>query len=173
MTRNAVYRVVPTRFRVWLLEISWRDLAITLGPILLLSVAAAWVAIRLVRPAPPSTITITAGADGSIFRITAEKYRKILARNGVTLQILPSEGSLENLKRLNDSSLRVDIGFVQGGVAATTPVASLISLGSVFHEPLAVFYRAATPVRRLSELRGKRLAIGPEGSGTRFLALTL
>jgi TRAP-type uncharacterized transport system substrate-binding protein len=116
---------------------------------------------------------MTAGADGSLFRIAADKYRKILARNGVTLNILPSEGSSENLKRLNDPSVHVDVGFVQGGVATGVQVNRLISLGSVFYEPLAIFYRAATPVDRLSQFSGKRLAIGAEGSGTRVLALTL
>src|SRR5512147_28794 len=88
--------------------ISWRDLATTLGPILLLSVLAIWAALWFVRPAPPDTITITSGPEGSIFATTAEKYRKILARNGVTLQILRSQGSLENLKRLSDPSFEVD-----------------------------------------------------------------
>jgi len=153
--------------------ISWRDLAATLGPILLLSVLAIWAAFWFVRPAPPDTITITSGPDGSIFATTAEKYRKILARNGVTLQILRSQGSLENLKRLSDPSFEVDVGFVQSGVAEGMTIDELVSLGSIFNQPLAVFYRGAALVDRLSELRGKRLAIGREGSGARFLALTL
>jgi TRAP-type uncharacterized transport system substrate-binding protein len=162
-----------TQLRARLVAISWRDLAITLGPILLLSLAGIWFAIRFVRPAPPDSITITTGADGSTFRIAADKYRNILARNGITLKILPSQGSLENLKRLNDPSSQVDVGFVQGGVAGDVRVDGLVSLGSVFYEPLAVFYRSARPVYRLSQFGGKRLAIGAEGSGTYALASTL
>lgn len=168
----------PGRFRRILLPakfiaISWRDLAATLGPILLLSVAAIWAAFWFVRPAPPDTITLTSGPEGSIFWTTAEKYRTILARNGVKLQILPSQGSLENLKRLSDPSFQVDAGFVQGGVSEGAKIDELASLGSIFHEPLAVFYHSAAPIERLSQLRGKRVAIGREGSGTRALALTL
>lgn len=162
-----------TELRARLVAISWRDLAMTLGPILLLSIAGIWVAIRFVRPAPPSSITITSGPDGSVFRNTAEKYRSILASNGITVQILPSKGSLENLQRLNDPSFHVDIGFVQGGIATGIKVERLVSLGSLFYEPLAIFYRSADPVDRLSQFSGKRLAIGAEGSGTRALALTL
>jgi TRAP-type uncharacterized transport system substrate-binding protein len=162
-----------TRLRARLVAISWRDLATTLGPILLLSLAGIWFAIRFVRPAPPDSITIITGADGSTFSIAADKYRNILARNGITLKILPSQGSLENLKRLNDRSFQVDVGFVQGGVAGGTPVDGLVSLGSVFYEPLAVFYRKARPVYRLSQFSGRRLAIGAEGSGTHVLASTL
>ncbi len=161
------------QLRARIVAISWRDLAITLGPILLLSLAGIWFAVRFVRPAPPNSVTITAGPDGSMLRIAADKYQSILARNGITLKILPSEGSLENLKRLNDRSLQVDIGFVQGGVAADRQVEGLVSLGSVFYEPLAVFYRSQRLVYRLSQFSGKRLAIGTEGSGARALTLTL
>ncbi|HEX9023209.1 MAG TPA: TAXI family TRAP transporter solute-binding subunit [Geobacteraceae bacterium] len=154
-------------------RISVRDLVLTTGPLLLLTVAVIIAAYWLVRPAPPHIITITSGPAGSTFRATAEKYRAILARNGVKLEILSSEGALENLQRLCNPAIHVDIGFVQGGMASGMKIDRLVSLGSVFHEPLALFYRAPAPVLRLSELAGKRLAIGPDGSGTHALALVL
>ncbi|HYA19646.1 MAG TPA: TAXI family TRAP transporter solute-binding subunit [Burkholderiales bacterium] len=155
-------------------RISWRDLAASLGPVLLISAVAIWAAIHFVRPAPPDTITITSGPDGSIFRATADKYARILARNGIKLKILPSEGSLENLKRLAGPSAQTDVGFVQGGLSNMVDnTGDLVSLGSIFYEPLAIFYRSAKPIKWLSQLKGERIAIGPEGSGTRFLALTL
>ena len=154
-------------------RISWRDVAVTLVPILLLSVFAIWLAFRFVRPAPPDTIIITSGPDGSQFRNVAERYRKILARNGVKLEILPSPGGLENLKRLSDPNFRVDVGFVQGGISAGLDTDELVSLGSVFYQPVMVFYRSAEPLNRLSALKGKRVAIGSEGSGARALALNL
>ncbi len=123
--------------------------------------------------APPRTLTITSGPDGSTFQRNAVRYAKILARNGVKLNIIPSEGSQENLKRLIDPKFKVDIGFVQGGVAKGETIDKLVSLGSVFYEPLMIFYRSPKPIELLSQLKGKRLAIGPEGSGTRTLALAL
>jgi len=153
--------------------ISLRDFAVAVGPLLLISVIAIGAAYWFVRPAPADTLTITSGPSGSTFQLTAEKYAKILARHGVKLQVLRSQGSLENLKRLIDPAYHVDIGFVQGGVATGIPVDKLVSLGSMFHEPLALFYRGTASVHRLSEFRGKRLAIGPEGSGTHALALIL
>ena len=152
---------------------SWHDLAWSVGPIALTALLATWAAYHFVRPAPPDTITITTGTEGSLFRNTAERYRKILARNDVKLEILASGGSAENLQRLNDPAVRVDLGFVQGGLASPEAAAKLVSLGSVFHEPLAVFYRAAEPIGLLSALAGKRVAIGREGSGGRALALVL
>ena len=53
------------------------------------------------------------------------------------------------------------------------PIGKMVSLGSVFHQPVAVYYRAPGPIYGLSYFKGKRVAIGPEGSGTRALALSL
>jgi TRAP-type uncharacterized transport system substrate-binding protein len=147
--------------------------AAAISAILLISSVTIFAVFWFFHSAPPRTITITTGPEGSAFHRAAEKYRTILARNGVKLNILSSEGSLENLKRLGDPSFRVDIGFVQGGVTNGINTDKLVSLGSVAYEPLLVFYRSATPVDLLSELNGKRLAIGPVGSGTRFLAFAL
>jgi hypothetical protein len=154
-------------------RISWHDLALTLGPYVLLVIAAFWFAYRFVRPAPPDTIVITSGRAGSMFATAAERYRKILAGEGITLKVLPSEGSLENLKRLGDPKTKVDVGFVQGGLADLVDTSNLMSLGSVFYEPVLVFYRSPRPLGRLSELMGKRIAIGREGSGTRAMATIL
>jgi hypothetical protein len=123
--------------------------------------------------APPKVITITSGPVGSIFYRNAEKYQKILARSGITLKILPSEGTLENLKRLSDPSFPVDIGFVQGGAAAGMNIENLQSLGSLYSSPILIFYRNSVPLELLSQFSGKRLAIGLEGSGAHALALSL
>src|SRR5450830_792819 len=89
---------IKTRF----VAISWRDLAISFGPIALLSVVAVWLAIWFIHPAPPKPITIATGPEHSNFWNNAEKYRKIMARNGIKLNIVTSEGSLDNLRKLND-----------------------------------------------------------------------
>src|SRR5437867_10212834 len=116
------------------------------------------------RPAPPSTIVMTSGADGSMFQVNAGRYAKILAKQGVTLKILPSQGSLENLKRLSDPGFTVDVGFVQGGIASLGDANNLMSLGSVFYVPVLLFYRAPQPIKLLSELSGNHIAIGPDAS---------
>jgi NMT1-like family len=154
-------------------RISWRDAALTVGPFLLLLIVVLWITLHFVQPAPPSTIVMTSGAEGSMFQVHAGRYAKILARQGVTLKILPSQGSLENLKRLSDANFTVDVGFVQGGIASLGDANNLMSLGSVFYAPVLVFYRAPQPIKFLSELEGKRIAVGREGSGARVLAETL
>jgi TRAP-type uncharacterized transport system substrate-binding protein len=144
-------------------------LAVVLCSALLLALTVFW----FFYSAPPTTITITSGPAGSSFETNAIQYAKILARSGVKLKILPSLGSAENLERLNDRSTAVDVGFVLVGPASETNNSDLMSLGSIAYQPLLIFYRTASPITLLSELKGKRLAIGAEGSGTRSLALAL
>ena len=129
--------------------------------------------IWFVRSAPPRTLTLTSGPTGSSFRRFADSYQKLLATHGVKLVVLPSEGSLENLQRLQSARSGVDIGFVQGGVTEGANPSNLVSLGSVAYQPLWIFYRNPTQIIRLSELAGKRVAVGAVGSGTHALALTL
>ncbi|WP_233862381.1 TAXI family TRAP transporter solute-binding subunit [Paraburkholderia adhaesiva] len=165
-------RIPPPRHLVArFVAISWRDLAVSFGPILLISIAAIWLAVRLIQPAPPSTLTMSAGPKGSTFWNAAQQYKTILARNRITLNVLESEGSVQNLHRLADPKSNVDVAFVQDGLASKAP-GNLVSLGSVSYVPLAIFYKGPL-LTRLSQFEGQRLAIGAEGSGARELALTL
>ncbi|MGA3207253.1 MAG: TAXI family TRAP transporter solute-binding subunit [Syntrophales bacterium] len=123
--------------------------------------------------APPNTIIMTSGPKGSSFERYAERYAKILQRQGVTLKILPSEGSVENIKRLADPSSKVNVGFVQGGVKKDANTDKLVSLGSVSYVPLFVFYRSGSHMERLSQLVGQRVAVGDVGSGSHTLSLVL
>jgi TRAP-type uncharacterized transport system substrate-binding protein len=116
---------------------------------------------------------MTSGPKGSSFERYAGKYAKILKKQGVTLKILPSEGSVENIKRLADPSSKVDIGLVQGGVYKDIKTDRLVSLGSVSYAPIFIFYRSGSHMERLSQLAGQRLAIGEVGSGLHTLSLML
>jgi TRAP-type uncharacterized transport system substrate-binding protein len=134
---------------------------------------AVLLALHFVRPAPPSSLTISAGPPGSSFQTAAQQYQKILARNGIQLRIVTSEGSLENLNRLTDENSGVDVAFVQSGITGEGDASDLVSLGSMFYQPVIIFYRSRESLERLSELRGRRIAIGGKGSGTRVLSLAL
>src|SRR5271157_1951700 len=125
-----------------------RGLALTV--VLLAGLIVVFAVFWFFHSAPPDTILITSGAPGSSFQANAEKYRVILARKGVKLKILPSQGSLENLQRLDDPKFDVDVGFVQGGITNIPGSNKLVSLGSIAYEPLLVFYRGAAPMDLLS-----------------------
>ncbi|MDR6583730.1 TAXI family TRAP transporter solute-binding subunit [Herbaspirillum frisingense] len=181
----SAYAPSATRIRARFVAISWRDLAVSFGPIILLILIGAWLVIWLIRPAPPSSITIAAGPKDSNFWRVAERYKAILARDGIRLDIVETGGSLDNLKRLADPDQSLDVGFVQGGLASAVPaeaLAPLVSLGSISYVPVSVYYRTpppredgkpVPPLRQLSELAGKRIAIGGAGSGSSVLAATL
>src|SRR4051812_596343 len=144
----------------------WLASAVALLLALLAGAALLWV----VLSAPPRTVTITSGPPGSTFERYAQNYSVELAKHGVTLNILPSGGSLENLARLKNKGSGVDFGFVQGGLVGDNPPPGLVSLGSVTYQPLWLFYRGTTRINRLSELAGKRVGIGADGSGVQALA---
>lgn len=129
------------------------------------------VAFQFVEPAPPKHLTIAAGGDGGAYLANAERYAEILAREGVTLEIRRTAGSLENLRLLDEGA--VDVGFVQGGTTQPGNPHELTSLGSMYYEPLWAFYRGKVAPQRLVDLAGKRLAIGADGSGTQALVTTL
>jgi TRAP-type uncharacterized transport system substrate-binding protein len=151
----------------------WMGAGKWLWPLLALCAIAFFLALHYLRPAPPNTLTIASGTPGSRLNLSALQYQKILKRSGITLKVLTTEGSLDNLDRLRSSNSGVDIALVQSGITPADEIGDLVSLGSVFYIPLTVFYRSPHPLARLSELRGHRLSIGPEGSGTRALTLAL
>ena len=149
-----------------------QGLVVSVGVIALLGLVAAVAVLVFMHTAAPSTLTIASGPAGSVFQKNAERYKKILAREGVTLKILRSEGSLDNFRKLSNPKVDVDVGFVLGGEVMENEAGNLASLGSISYQPLMVFYRGA-PRSLLSEFKGQRLYIGQEGSGTYSLALTL
>jgi len=150
-----------------------KDYLRLIGPGIIITIVGFIVAYQFVDPAPPRHITIATGRSKGTYFIIGKQYSDILARNGVTLTVRETFGSVENLKLLTDKNSGVDVIFLQGGVGATTPSEDLVSLGSIYYEPLWVFHRADSPVRHLHDLKGKKISAGIEGSGTKDLALQL
>jgi TRAP transporter TAXI family solute receptor len=142
----------------------------------ILIVSALAVTLLLMRPAPPKALTMATGSGDEAYHAFALQYRDILARDGVTVNLQPSAGAVDNLRRLADRSAEVDVAFVQGGVASTEPaekLQGLASLGSLYYQVLWVFYRGEREIDNLLPLAGKMIAIGREKSGTAALAMTL
>jgi TRAP transporter TAXI family solute receptor len=136
----------------------------------LLILAALVAAIAWLGPLPPKVVTMSTGTPGSDFDLYGRQYQAILQRSGVQLRLVPSAGAVENLQRLNDPRAGVAIAFVQGGLTSEAQSPELESLGTVFYEPFWFFVRRGLSVAHPEDLRGKTMAIGPEGSGTRVLA---
>ncbi|MFA7268099.1 MAG: TAXI family TRAP transporter solute-binding subunit [Sterolibacterium sp.] len=169
-------RKIPGRLR----EISRHDLLFVALPSLMLLIVGFWAAAQFIRPAPPRQIILSSGAESGAYQRFAARYKDVLARYDIELVEKPSAGSLENLQRLRDEKFEVDAGFIQGGTAHAASDDTLTSIGSLFYEPLWIFYRAelakdqaSGSLNKLTQLRGRRIAVGTQGSGTYKLATEL
>ncbi len=140
------------------------------GPGLFVLVLGFLLAYQFVKPAPPRQITIAAGGAQGAYFAFANRYREILARNGITLTVRATAGSAENIPLIENPESHVDIAFLQGGTGTLAKTDRIVSLGSLYFEPLWIFHRKSLNPTRLSDLRGLRVAVGIEGSGTRILA---
>ena len=129
--------------------------------------------VLFVEAPPPNRLAIVTGSkDGAYFRF-AQRYAELLKHDGITLDIRTTKGSVENVNLLRDEDSDVYVGMVQTGIADPAQCEKLNSLCSLYREPLWIFYRGSETVDRLSQLIGRRVAIGPEGSGTRAIARQL
>jgi len=153
----------------------FRGRYLILALIVIITIAAAmlWLALGVLRPMPPHMVVMATGPQGGAYVELGTRYQEILAREGIELRLLPTAGSLENLAMLRDPRSGVSVGFVQAGLTSAAESTDLISLGTISYEPLWFFYRSILRERGSRDLRGKRLSIGPEGSGTRALMLRI
>ncbi|MEC7577225.1 MAG: TAXI family TRAP transporter solute-binding subunit [Pseudomonadota bacterium] len=144
----------------------------TYGLIALIIACSFWFAARFIEPTPPKEITIAAGAVGGDYYRYAEKYQKHLANEGITLNILETAGSLENITLLEEK--KADIAFIQSGLATEDNSEYIEALSGLYFEPIWVFMR--TDVFSgidLQKLKNRRIAIGKVGSGTNKVARQL
>jgi TRAP transporter TAXI family solute receptor len=155
------------------LSLSLHDSVIIGSAALALLFAVFWATYKFMRPAPPDHVTIVTGPADGAYQIYAARYKEFFSRNGITLEIKASAGASENLQRLLDSKEEADLGFLQSGITLGKDTQGLVSLGVIYPEPLWLFHQKNLNLTDLEELKGKRIAVGPEGSGTRSLVLEL
>lgn len=110
--------------------------------------------------------------EGAYFAY-GKKYRDLMGRNGITVELKITSGSVENLKHLGTGTEKVDAAFVQGGLSSLIGADRMQSLASLFFEPLFIFHQGGLPLKRLTDVKGHRVAIGEKGSGTRHLVSQL
>lgn len=143
------------------------------GPTVLIVALAFLIAYQFVEPAPPRQLVLATGDESGAYHRFGKRYRQILADEGVELILKTSSGAVDNLQSLQSEDQPVDVAFIQGGVAGETPPEGLEALASVFLEPLWVFVPQSAPSVWLNDLKGRRLAVGAKGSGTRVMVTQL
>lgn len=156
--------------------LSLRDLLISAGPVALLAAGLLVLAYLWLDPNPPQRVTLATGPGQSAYDAFGKRYAQALAAYGIEVVLQPSEGAAANLQMLRGG--QAEVGFVQGGSAdrATSEESGLVSLGSLFVEPVWLFYREDAArrapggvLRSLSQLQGLRLNVGSPGSGVPHL----
>jgi TRAP transporter TAXI family solute receptor len=162
---------MPKTFRFTLLSL--RDILVSAGPFALLALGLLVLAYLWLDPNPPKRVTLATGPAQSAYAEFGKRYASALGAQGIQVQLLASEGSSQNLQWLREG--RADLGFVQGGSdeLAVSHDAELESLGSLFVEPVWLFYRTASArkiapdatLNALGQLKGLRVNVGTEGSG--------
>lgn len=132
--------------------------------------SAAWLALVYFIPTPPSKVVMATAFKGASFEYYGRQYQEIFARSHVELELRETAGAVENLKLLQDPNAGVQIAFVTGGLSDAKHAPGVLSLGTVYDQPFWIFYSANQQLDQLSQLKGKRIAAGPVGSATRYMA---
>lgn len=150
-----------------------RELLEATLPSILLICLALFFAYKFIDPAPPRKIVIATGNTDLNYNAYAAIYGVYLKQEGITLELRKTAGDIENLRLLKDPDSEVDIAFMQDGIAHSEGAGSLLSLGSLYYQPVWIFCRCKADTSHLSALKGKRVAIGYAGNGTHTLVSTL
>ena len=129
----------------------------------LIALVGAW----FLQSTIPRHIVIASGLKDGQYHQYAQRYKEILARDGVTVEERLTRGADENEQLLHDPKSGVDVAFMHGGVVRPAERGNLVMLMALYYEPLWIFYRAPTTLSQLDDLRYKRVAIGSPGSGVR------
>lgn len=161
------------RRRVLLWLLAARDLLLTGGPLVAVLAGLVALAFWWLDPNPPKRVVLATGPDQSAYAAFGQRYADALAAKGIELVLKTTEGSSDNLTLLRAGD--ADLAFVQGGSATFTETdeEELTTLGSLFVEPLWLFYREQSALRhtgrariqQVTQLRGWRVNVGTPGSG--------
>ena len=130
-------------------------------------VGIVWLGLAHFIPAPPAKFSIATGGRNQIYESIANKYRDILARSHVDVELKLTKGAVENIELLNDPTSGVKVGIAQGGLSDSSRSPDLQSLGRINYQVYWIFYTATETLDDLRQLKGKRVALGPQGSGQR------
>jgi TRAP-type uncharacterized transport system substrate-binding protein len=135
-----------------------------------LTAAGIWLTFSVLRPTPPRIVAMAIDPEGSFSAELGKRYRELLAKDGIDLRLVPTAGAVESVARLRDAKSGVSVALIPGGISNPQESPDLVSLGTMFYEPLWLFYRGEA-LEKHEHFRGLRISIGPEGSASRALSL--
>jgi len=136
--------------------------------------------------APPIEYKIvTASERGTYIQIGRDLARFIAPAAGIKLDVLPSAGSAENVRRLRYEP-GVKLAMVQsdvyqafldqaaeGNAEAADMIRPLRVITPLYNEEIYFVVRSDSPLQFVHDIRGARINTGPIGSGTALTTTTL
>ena len=145
---------------------------IMIGAIIIVTLTGVgiWLAFSLLRPTPPRSVTMAIDPEGSFTAALGKRYRELLAQKGIELKLVPTTGAVDSMARLRDPKSDVSIAIIPAGMSDQQQSPGLVSLGTLYYEPIWLFYRGQV-LKKPEQMRGLRISIGPEGSAGRALSL--
>jgi TRAP-type uncharacterized transport system substrate-binding protein len=162
----------PLQFRNKLYATFGRSMVLAVMAIIVITAVVASSLMFFFGNAPPTAISMASGPKDSSYYRNAKRYQELLAKQGIKVNIVETDGAIDNLHRMLDPHSKIDVAFVQSNLPANTDVSKLMSLGSMSNQPLFIFYRGS-PKTFLADFEGRRLWLGPLGSGNLFLSESL
>ena len=141
----------------------------------------------LTKLTAPPEFDFLAGPEDSTFYEDAMRFKEILARDGVRLNVIETRGSVENVRLLLEADSptaafvdavgAIEIAEVEPSgdtdenpEAEDGPLDRLTSLGAIYLQPIWFFVLASTELGGVEEMHNARLGVGPEGSTSRLMA---
>lgn len=140
---------------------------------LALTLLGLFLAFKYAQPVPPKRVVMSTGLAGGGYHAFGEAYRAQLAKHGITLELMPSAGAVENLERLGNPASGVDLALFQSGLPSDPQQKGIVSLGHMFYEPIWVFTNGDKPIADIRELAGLRVSVGAKGGGTHAVAMDM
>lgn len=130
-----------------------------------LIIASFYITAQFIQPSSKKEFTIATGSKDGQYYKTALLYKEVLEKQKVKVNIVTSNGSIDNINLLKEK--KVDMAFIQNGIDYEEKDTHLKSLASTYYEPLWIFYKNEKyTMDYIVELTSKKISIGKEGSGT-------
>jgi len=128
--------------------------------------AAAFLSYQHFRNAMPDFVRVAGGVEGGVYNdISAKLAERMAGSQPIATEVVPTLGSLENRDRLLAGEF--DLAPMQ---ATAIRGDRLRVVAPLFYEVLHVLARSDTDVCSLQDLPGRRVAVGPLGSGSQATA---
>jgi TRAP transporter TAXI family solute receptor len=128
--------------------------------------------------ADPSAVRIAAGTPDGIYAafaaLLAQELRR--AEPDLRVDVLASEGSVDNLRLLRDGGADLALALedgLDGSLRDVSDTERPLALARIYENYLQLLVPADSDLRSVADLRGRRLVLGAAGSGAAVTARVL